>query len=230
MAQNLKKNFIYLIMLGILTNILTPATVFAESVKLIDLLDVPVSYTAKFRVSDTHGTFWGAVWHEPGKERREVNTKVGDQMVLLRRDQDTAYFVDRSGKWCVSFGFHTAASLAGGLDGLMATRHRLGTESVDGVKAVKYGVEAHSATGQDFEGQMWVASSGVPLKVAGVESDGKGRRTPVELIQTDITVGKIAPGVLDVPAGLMTLNLRGVKAEQLVPAIQSLEPLLGRHQ
>jgi hypothetical protein len=211
-------------------NISAPQAARAETVRLIDLLDVPVSYTAKFRVSDGHGTFLGAVWHEPGKERREVDTKVGSQMVLLRRDQDTAYFVNQSGKWCVSFGFHTAATLAGGLDGLVATRHRQGTETVDGVKAVKYDIEAHASAGQQFQGEMWVNPSGVPLKVVGVEDDGKGHRNQVELVQTDVAMGSVAPGMLDVPTGYMTLDLKGVKPEQLVPAIQSLGPLLGRHQ
>lgn len=219
-----------LIMLGIFMNISESRADVADSLHLIDLLDVPVSYTAKFQVSDNHGTFLGSVWHERGKERRDVDTKVGNGMVLLRRDRDTAYFVNRTGKWCVSFGFHAAAALAGGIDGLMATRKRIGSEMVEGVQTTKYRVVAQAPSGQEFEGEMWVAQSGVPIKVAGVESDGKGRRTPVELIQTDVALGKIDPSMLDVPKGMTTLDLKGVSAEQLIPAIQSLGPLMGGHQ
>lgn len=223
----LKLKLKYLLMLGIVLNISVPKAKAAESVRLLDLLDVPVTYTAKFQVSDGHGTYLGSVWHEQGKERRNVDTKVGNGWVLLRRDRDAAYFVNVSGKWCVSFGFHAAAALAGGIDTLMATRQRIGAENVGHLAATKYRVEAKAPSGQAFQGNIWLAASGVPLKVAGVETDAKGHKTPVELIQTDIALGPIEPSLLDVPTGMTTLDLKGVNSDQLIPAIQSLGPLLG---
>lgn len=223
----LKKKLKYLVMLCIVLNISVARADVSESVRLLDLLDVPVTYTAKFQVSDGHGTYLGSVWHERGKERRDVDTKVGNGWVLLRRDRDVAYFVNVSGKWCVSFGFHAAAALAGGIDALMATRQRVGVEKVGRVQATKYRVEAKAPSGQAFLGDMWMAASGVPIKVAGVETDAKGRKTPVELIQTDIALGPIEPSLLEAPTGMTTLDLKGVSADQLIPAIQSLGPLLG---
>lgn len=192
----------------------------------LDLLDAPVAYSATYRASDGKGVFSGKVWHEPGRERRDFETKSGDQSVLLRRDNDSAYLMKPSGKWYVAVGFHAALSLAGGFDGMSVSRQKVGPDSVEGQNSTRFHITANTKDGRGFVGDLWSLASGIPVKVEGVETEPTGKKTQVSLIQTNIIAGPIEAGRLDVPQGYMGINLKTVSAENLNQAIQSITPLL----
>ena len=194
--------------------------------KVLDLLDAPVAYSATYTASDGKGTFVGKVWHEPGRERRDFATKHGDQTALLRRDQDAAFLINSSAKWYVAVNFHAALALAGGMDDLTLDRQKLGPETVEGQKTIHYRLSAHSRAGRVFVGDYWALPSGVPVKLTGMETEPDGRAIEVSLVQTDIQVGPIKGASMDVPNGLLAVNLRKVSAENLVQTMQSLAPLL----
>ena len=173
----------------------------------LDLLDSPVAYTATYRASDGKGVYTGKVWHEPGRERRDFETNGGGQAVLLRRDMDAAYLVKPSGKWYVAVGFHAALSLAGGLDGLTVIRKKIGPETVEGHQTTHFHIVADT--------------------VEGTETEPGGKKVQVTLIQSNISIGAVEDGRLDVPQGYMGINLKTVTPENLAQAIQSITPLLG---
>ena len=193
---------------------------------LLDLLDAPVAYSASYMATDGKGTFVGKVWHEPGRERRDFATKHGDQTALLRRDQDAAFLINASAKWYVAVNFHAALALAGSMDDLVLERKKLGPDMVEGQKTIHYRLSAHSRAGREFVGDYWALASGVPVKLAGLETEPNGRATEVTLVQSDIQAGIVKGVSMDVPNGLLAVNLRKVPAENLVQTMQSLAPLL----
>ena len=196
--------------------------------QVLDILDAPVSYTATYAVSDSKGVYTGTVWHEPGRERRDFETKHGSQTALLRRDQDAAYLINSSAKWYVAVAFHAALSLAGGWDDFTLIREKIGPERMEGEKTIHYHLKADSPSGRGFVGDLWALPSGVPVKIFGLETEPNGKQNTVSLIQTHILVGPVnAAANLEVPHGYMAIDLKKVTAENLIKTIQSLGPLLG---
>lgn len=196
--------------------------------QVLDILDAPVSYSATYVVSDSKGVFTGKVWHEPGRERRDFETKHGSQTALLRRDQDAAYLINGSAKWYVAVAFHAALSLAGGWDDFTLVREKVGPERMEGEKAIHYRLKADGPSGRGFVGDLWSLPSGVPVKITGVEVEPNGKQTNISLIQRNILVGPVnAAATLEVPHGYMAIDLKKVTSENLIKTIQSLGPLLG---
>ncbi|MDA8231929.1 MAG: hypothetical protein M0006_11390 [Magnetospirillum sp.] len=192
----------------------------------IDLLDAPVTYSAHFYVASDKGTYRGSVWHSPGRERRDFATAGGGQAVLLMRDQDAAYLLKPSGKWYVGVGLHAAAALAGGIDGMTVDRKKVGDETVAGLRATRFHVQAASARGGRFDGDAWFSRDGILVKAAGVLVGPDGRPERVETGLTDVVVGKVDPHMLTLPAGYFGMDLRQVPADKIEQAVANLMPLL----
>ncbi len=195
--------------------------------KALDLLDAPVAYSASYQASDGKGVYTGKVWHQPGKERRDFDTKGGGQSLVLRKDQDSVFLMQPSGKWYVAVGFHAAIALAGGFDAMSVTKLALGNESLNGMKTNRSHLVAKTLDGREFIGDLWALPSGVPVKVEGVESEPNGKQTRVSLVQTNIMVGHVGNDHFDPPQGYMGINLKSIPPEKLVQAIQGIMPLLG---
>ena len=207
---------------------LTNSAMAASAEQALDILDSPVAYSASYVASNGKGTFVGKVWHEPGRERRDFETKHGAQTALLRRDQDAAFLINPSAKWMVSVSFHAALTLAGSWDDLTLTRQKVGPDVVEGQKSVRYHLVATGPSGRGFVGDLWALPSGVPVKIVGEETEPNGKVTQVSLLQTNILVGPVnAAAYLEAPQGYMSINLRKVTPENLVKSIQAIAPLLG---
>jgi hypothetical protein len=194
--------------------------------KALDLLDAPVPYSASYRASDGKGEYLGKVWHQPGKERRDFETKGGGQSLVLRKDQDAAFLMKPAGKWYVSVSFHAAIALAGGFDSMTVTKQPTGVETINGQKANRSHLVAKAADGRQFVGDFWALSSGAPVKVEGVETEPNGKQTQVSLIQTDIVIGRVGNDRFDLPEGYMGINLKKIPPDKLVQAIEGIMPLL----
>lgn len=201
--------------------------------RALDLLDPAVSFTADFQVSGDKGAYQGTVWHTPGRERRDFGTKDGGQAVILRRDTDSAYLLKPSGHWYVGLGFAAVGALAGGVDTLTVERIRVGTDTIAGLKAIRYKVSGVGPKGSRFDGHAWFSAEGIMLKAAGTLSGGDGRKSEVQTSLSNVRIGKVDERVFELPSGWFGMDLRSVPPERLALAIESLRPLLegrGAHQ
>lgn len=203
-----------------------PANAAPEPV--LDLLDPPVAYTAQFFLRGDRGTYRGTVWHAPGRELREFDTQGGGQAVLLRRDTGTAYLLKPSGRWYVGMALSAAAGLAGGLDGMVVSRTRVKEESVAGLRAVRYRVEASAPKGDRFAGDAWFSRDGILVRAVGTVTTRGGRSMPVETGLSAIRVGKVEDSRFDLPSGWLGMDLSGIPADRLEQAVESLRPMLER--
>lgn len=205
----------------------------AAAERAIDLLDVPVSYTAQFSVSGDKGTYHGTVWHAPGRERRDFETQGGGQSVLLRRDTDSAYLMKPSSRWYVGLGFEAVGALAGGIDSLMVERKRVGEESIGGLRATRYKVAATGPKGARFDGDAWFSKDGILVRAEGQLAAPDGRVSTVRTALSSLKVGPVKEQMFELPAGWLGMDLRSVPPERIAQAVESLSPLLegrGAHQ
>lgn len=196
--------------------------------KAIDLLDVPVSYTADFTVSSDHGTYSGTVWHAFGRERRDFGTSGGGQSVLLRRDTDSAYLMKPSGRWYVGLGFQAVGALAGGIDSLTVDRRKLGEENVGGIRATRYKVAAAGPKGSRFDGHAWFSKEGILVRAEGWLSEGGGKESQVDMVLSNLRVGAVDDRKFELPAGWLGMDLRAVPPEKIAQALEGLKPMLER--
>ena len=192
----------------------------------LDMLDAPVAYSAQFYVAGEHGTYHGSVWHRPGRERRDWDTADGGQALLLERGNDSAYLLKPNGRWYVGVGLRAAASLAGGLDGMMVERHKLAEEDVDGLHAIRYRVSASSGKGGSFDGDAWFSHQGILLKAAGTLTLPNGHASPVETGLSQVKVGRIDDARFDLPKGYFGMDLRSIPPDRLQQAVESMKPML----
>lgn len=196
--------------------------------RALDLLDVPVPYTADFTVSGDRGTYGGTVWHAPGRERRDFETQGGGQSVLLRRDTDSAYLMKPSARWYVGLGFQAVGALAGGIDGLTVERQKLREESVGGIRATRYKVAAAGPKGTRFDGDAWFSKEGILVRAAGLTTGPDGRTTQVETTLSNLKVGRVDERMFELPAGWLGMDLRSVPPDRIAQAVESLRPMLDR--
>lgn len=211
----------------VLVSLLLPSAALAVE-RAIDLLDVPVSYTADFYVSSAKGTYRGTLWHAPGRERRDFDTDGGGQTLLLRRDTDAAYLMKPSAKWYVGLGFRAVGALAGGIDALSVDRRRVGEESVGAIRATRYKVAAAGPKNSRFDGDAWFSREGILVRARGTVTDGQGRSQPVETGLSRLKVGKVDERMFELPSGYFGMDLRSVPPERIEQAVESLKPMLER--
>lgn len=193
----------------------------------LDVLDVPLSYRADFSVSSPRGVYHGKVWHRPGHERRMVETRDGEQSVLIDRTKDAAYLIGKNGGWSIGLSLSSAAALIGGIDSWRVERSRIGEERVGTIRATRWKALAQGPRGR-FDGEIWTSREGIIVKAEGVISSGDVANQTVSMILTDVKVGPVDPDLLELPQGGMALDLRQVPPDQVVRTLDRLKPLLER--
>jgi hypothetical protein len=196
--------------------------------RALDLLDVPVSYTANFTVTGDKGTYNGTVWHAPGRERRDFDTQGGGQSVLLRRDTDSAYLMKPSGRWYVGLGFQAVGALAGGLDQLVVERTKLRDESVGAIKATRYKVAAKGPKNSRFDGDAWFSKEGILVRAEGTMTAPNGQKSLVETALSALKIGRVDERQFELPAGWLGMDLRSVPPEKIAQAVENLMPMLSK--
>lgn len=198
----------------------------AAAERALDLLDVPVPYTADFTVSSDKGTYSGTVWHAQGRERRDFGTQSGGQTILLRRDTDSAYLMKPANRWYVGLGFQAVGALAGGIDGLLVDRKRLRDEAVGNIRATRYKVAATGPKGGRFDGDGWFTKEDILVRAVGVLTEPSGKTSEVEMTLSDLKVGRVDERMFELPAGWLGMDLRSVPPERIAQAMEGLKPML----
>lgn len=199
----------------------------AAAENVLDLLDAKVSYQAQFYVDDGKEIYRGTVWHAPGRQRRDVVTKSGDQILLLRRDTDRAFLMKPSAKWYVGLSLPAAAFLAGGLDSMVVQRSRLKVETVAGLRATKFRIAAIASKGGRFDGDAWFSKDGILVRAKGILTHPNGRAMPVETALEQVKLGAVDEALFDLPAGWFGLDLGTIPAENIGSVLESMRPMLG---
>ena len=79
-------------------------------------------------------------------------------------------------------------------------REKVADESVAGIAAVKYRVEARTAQGQEFKGFAWLTADRVLVKLEGEVKQGRRARR-LSMTASEVKIGPVDPALFQVPAG-----------------------------
>lgn len=77
---------------------------------------------------------------------------------------------------------------------------KIGEETLNGLKVIKYQVKSKTNYGDRFQGIGWATADRIIVKMEGTVLRGK-RRLPIKMISRNLRVGPIAPALFEIPDG-----------------------------
>lgn len=186
---------------------LAAAPARATPVSAAELLDAKLDYTADFYVSSgAQGKFQGTVVHTPGRERREFETTMGHEALLLRRDSDEAVMMWPERKYYVSTSFSAISSMVGGFEEVMLERRKIGADMIAGEPCARFEVSGESDSGGSFHGRMWFTRDNILMKAVGT-ARWRGKETPVETGLLNLRRIKADPSAFVTPSDYQGLPI-----------------------
>ena len=186
--------------------VLVPAAAAAGT-----LGDPQIGFSAdRTLVFDGH-RYVGKIWAMPGEERHEQAIAAFRPIFLLRADSPLAEIVLPQLKTIVEFVMPPALRLLGGPE---LKKHPVGRATIDGIATVKYAIDETVPEGH-AEGFLWLASGGIPMKLAGTFRGRKGKVATVRWELSHLRIGPQPARLFELPHGFSKL-----------PA-EAIAPLLG---
>ena len=82
---------------------------------------------------------------------------------------------------------------------------KVGSETVNGVKTIKYKIESRDENGGSFRGHYWLTTDNVPVRIDG-EIDDAGEQSHMTMDYKNIKIGKQDPALFTIPAGYKKLG------------------------
>jgi hypothetical protein len=77
---------------------------------------------------------------------------------------------------------------------------KLGVETLNGLKVIKYQVSSKTNYGDKFEGTGWATADRIIVKMEGMIIRGK-RKLPFKMVAQNVRLGPIAPALFEIPDG-----------------------------
>ncbi|TWB82639.1 hypothetical protein FBZ87_101348 [Nitrospirillum amazonense] len=151
------------------------------------------------------------VYHDQGRERREMREGGLSTILILRPDRDTAFVLQPES--------HMAAPLspqdpeaAPDLTRLsQLDAEALGRDTLGGEAVVRYRVIGTYDQGGGFEGQVWSTADGIYMRVEGTANDGNGPVT-IRLDLADLKRGRQDGALFELPKGYTMMNFGPIDA------------------
>ena len=93
---------------------------------------------------------------------------------------------------------------------------KIGTETVNGVKAIKYKVENRDEDGGHFSGHYWLTADNVPVRMEG-EDVNMGERSQIKVDYKNIKIGKQDPSLFTIPPGYTAMSMPTMPPMPMAP-------------
>ncbi len=148
----------------------------------------------------------GKVYSAKGKERREINSFGRLTAIIKDKQKGESWTLMPDRKMAMrnqEGGPHKDPEQKIRDGELKMTR--MGTETVNGHKAVKYKIESTSRSSGQFSGHAWFDKHNIPVRFSGVSSEN-GVRQNIRIEYTNIVVSRQDPSLFVVPAGYRKMN------------------------
>ena len=143
------------------------------------------SATATYTIGKDHYT--STVFANGANERRVVDTELGPQIVIIKRNEGKAYLLQPAiGALEMPLSSKEIGVDVGQL--FTTTARPAGTETISGLKTTKYRLTAQPATNTKFTGTVWATDDGIIVKVDGTGSY-RGQPTHVAMALSDVKRG-----------------------------------------
>jgi hypothetical protein len=179
---------------------LAGAALLAPAAGMAQLPAADVAYSADSVVRVGGMEIPARVYHDQGRERREMTVQGMEQTIILRPDLDTVYVVMPM----MNMGFEVS------LDSMPIPRaedmmdrsdlEEVGRETVAGLDTTKYRIVGTSEDGM-AEGFVWISDENIPVRVEGVAQSG-GQQEDFVMYLENIEIGPQDPALFERPAGV----------------------------
>src|SRR4030067_275861 len=90
------------------------------------------------------------------------------------------------------------------------TQKPSGKEVVNGVDATRSHVDMSCPAGAKYAGTVWRSKEGLMVKMDATEKDGTGTKGRIRMELKNLKVGKLAPGIFEVPSGYRLMKMPGM--------------------
>ena len=190
--------------LAVLVGGAAPAAAAPEAAA--SLLDPPLDYSAQYSLSSSMGRFQGALRHSFGMERRDFQTSMGPQTLLLRRDRNSAAMLWPDRHWYLATSFQAVAGLIGGFDTMTFERSTTTVVPVNGEKLRRVDITGTSPDGGRFTGQIWLSWDNIVMRISGT-SLFRGEQTPFEMSLSQVKRTPQDPTNFEIPAGYQGMQV-----------------------
>lgn len=189
--------------------VLAGSVAFAEA-----LPQARASYSAEQIITADGQSLRQTIYHDRGKERREMNFEGAGSVMIVRPDQAAAYSIgDGPNTLMIDIGEAGQTPFLPSMQRYGAVRE--GQENLGGEDVTRYAVEGPGPDGEPITGKIWVTADGILMKSETmVASDRAPTPVTVELAKVE---RKSLPGSLfEPPADKPVTDMRG-ETEQTRP-------------
>jgi hypothetical protein len=191
----------------------------AESAQAETLPQPRASYSAEQIVTADGQSVRQTIYHDRGKERREMRFEGAESILIVRPDQACAYSIgDGPNTLMIDIGEAGQTPFLPTFQPFQATRE--GEEILVGETVTRYAVKGPGPDGEPVEGKLWVTADGILMKSEMlVATDLAPTPVTVELAKVE---RKTLPGSLfEPPADKPVTDMRG-EVEQTRPMGSSI--------
>jgi Domain of unknown function (DUF4412) len=169
----------------------------------MDLPQPTVAYTAERVIAVDDESEVMRVHVSPGRERLDRQGDDGEvQSEIIRHDRGIVWFVVHSEKIYMEMPLD-AAEVKTMPWGDNVTMTRVGTETVNGMPAVKFKLAG------DISGNLWMTAENIPLRMVGSAIE-EGVKYEIRFEQRNVVVGAQAPRLFEIPAGFKKVEMSDV--------------------
>lgn len=148
----------------------------------------------------------GRVWHDHGRERREMNVQGVTQVVIMRPDRNLAYMImpQMNSGFEMDFGAAGIPSPEQMMNGLDPVAE--GHETVEGLDTTRYHVTGNASDGSAVEGRVWVTEDGIVVRFEG-SAQHQGQTQHVRMTLQNIVRGAQDAALFEPPAGIRLMRM-----------------------
>ncbi|HKS88457.1 MAG TPA: hypothetical protein VJR70_03365 [Stellaceae bacterium] len=156
-------------------------------------------------VIDGH-SYSGKIWTMPGEERHEQEIKGFRPVFLLRADSPLGEVVLPQLKTIVEFVMPPELRLFARPE---LKRHPIGHDSVNGIATTRYAIDETVPEGH-AQGTLWLSREGIPMKLVGTFTGGKGKAASVRWELSHVEIGPQPAALFEEPHGYSRLPAEAV--------------------
>lgn len=164
------------------------------------------AYSADSTIQTGELRITGRVWHDHGRERREMAVQGVNQVVIMRPDRNLAYMVmpQMNSGFEMDFGAAGLPSPEQMMNGLQPVAE--GHETVEGMDTTRYRVTGNASDGSTVDGRVWVTEDGIVVRFEGTARFQNQTRT-VRMTLQNIVRGAQDAALFEPPAGINLMRM-----------------------
>jgi len=180
---------------------------FAGTVAHAATLPEPKASYSAMQTVTVGGTAMDAkLFHDRGRERREMTVQGMNSVMLVLPDQEKAYVVQPQLGMAMEVPLSDPESGADMQQIYRLPAEVVGRETIAGLDTKKYKVSGRGPSGAGFDGHVWATDDGIYVRVQGTATDGKDK-ADIRMDVRDVVRGPQDPALFRLPEGVRIMTL-----------------------